>query len=61
MMFARIVIFFRRKRRKHTTDVLEIFIRVPAAAHTLDIELEGFVGETDLIEDTHILWAWYLY
>jgi hypothetical protein len=46
-------ISFCRERRQHATDILEIFIRVPAAAHTLNIELKGFIGETFVIKDAH--------
>ncbi len=38
---------------QHTANVLEVFIRIPAAAHAVDIELEGFVGQAGFVKDGH--------
>ncbi len=38
---------------QHATDVLEIFIRIPAAAHAFDIEFKCFIRKTFVIKDRH--------
>jgi hypothetical protein len=50
---TRVVISLGSQHSEHPADVLEVFIRIPAATHPFDIEFEGLVGETFVIEDGH--------
>jgi hypothetical protein len=53
MIHTRIVVSFVSQDGEHATDVLEIFIRIPATAHSFDVELECFIGEAFKIKNGH--------
>jgi hypothetical protein len=53
MMPARILVAFRSEHRQHAVDVLEVLVRVPAAAHAFDVEFEGLVGQSFSVENGH--------
>jgi hypothetical protein len=48
-----IYIAFRGQHCQHPADVLEVFVRIPAPAHTVDIQFECLVGQAFMIKDTH--------
>jgi hypothetical protein len=52
-VLAGIGISLGRQRGQHAADVLEVFVRIPAATHSFDVELEGFIGETFVVKDAH--------
>lgn len=41
------------KRIQHNTDIFEVFVRIPSALHSFDVEFEGLIGETFIVKDAH--------
>jgi hypothetical protein len=54
MVLPSICVIAYRKLGEHAIDIFEIFIRVPTATHSFDIELEDIIRQPFSIEDTHI-------
>ena len=54
VVLARVRVALCPEHGQHAVDVLEILVRVPAAPHAVDIELERIVGEPFAVEEGHV-------